>query len=91
MTAASRYIFYTVYNGDGDQHCVRPVDYRKDEYDSKYVRLQGNLDDLRSTLCIWDLKVKENSCGDIHFNYENEKIKLVDGKSYFGLINPCSV
>ena len=70
LMTASRYIFYTV---EGTlRHCVRPLHYQKvddQNYHIKYANIGTN--QSLSKCCIWDLKVKEDNCGDINFNYEN--------------------
>ena len=77
---ASRYILYTKEkeaNGS-PTHCVRPNAFTKEAKlnNAAYYNIQEKFDNC----CKWEFMVKITNDGQINFNYEDEKLKIYQGK-----------
>ena len=77
---ASRYILYAkedvLPTQTSPTHCVRPNAFTGSLEIAAYYNIQKNFDNC----CKWEFMVKITNDGQINFNYEDEKLKIYQGK-----------
>ena len=73
---ASRYILYAkedvLPTQTSPTHCVRPNAFTGSLEIAAYYNIREKFDNC----CKWEFMVKIKDCSGIHFNYENEKLKV---------------
>ena len=77
---ASRYILYTkedvLPTQTSPTHCVRPNAFTGSLEIAAYYNIREKFDNC----CKWEFMVKITNDGQINFNYEDEKLKIYQGK-----------